>query len=70
MPEFTVTWRIQVDAETHESAARRAKAIVQRTDTTADVFEVTHPLPGAAPRIVDLSVEDGRLPECDRAARP
>lgn len=60
MPEFTVTWEIQVDAETHEEAARKARRIQLRKDSIADVFNVVPTLPGVASRLIDLSVLDGR----------
>lgn len=67
MPEFTVSWDCQVDAETYVEAARKAKAMQRDPGTTADVYLVQHPLPGSKPRVIDLSVEDGRLPESERA---
>lgn len=60
MPEFTVVWEIQVDAETHEEAARRARALQLREDSVATVFEVHHPMPGVESRTVDLSELNGR----------
>lgn len=60
MPEFTVVWEIQIDADTHEEAARKARAHQLDPASIADVFMVQHPLPGALPREVDLSEIDGR----------
>lgn len=67
MPEFTVSWVIQVDAESPEEAARKAKAVQSAPDTIADVYNVAHsdgtPI-GALDEDsldVDLSALDGRL---------
>lgn len=60
MTEYTVTWAVQVDADSHEDAARKARRMQLNPDSIADVFEVTHPLPGAQPRTIDLSAIDGR----------
>lgn len=58
MAEYTVVWEIQVDAESPEEAARKAKRLQARPDTTADVYEV-HAPDGKAEEI-DLSALDGR----------
>jgi hypothetical protein len=60
MHEYTVVWAVQVSADNHEDAARRARARQLDPQSIADVFEVTHELPGAEPRTVDLSALDGR----------
>ena len=60
MHEFTVTWEIQVDAETHEEAAREARAILLDPDSTATVFEVHPMMPGVMSKTIDLSKLDGR----------
>lgn len=60
MPEFTVSWEIQVDAEDHEAAARKAKAILANPDSIADVFEVMPTMPGVMHMTIDLSALDGR----------
>lgn len=59
MDEYTVTWVIQVSADSPEEAARRAKAKMQNPDTIADVFGVT--TPGGDEVVIDLSMIDGRL---------
>jgi hypothetical protein len=60
MPEFTVVWEIQVEADTHEEAARTARARQLDPDSIDDVFEVHHPMPGVESRTIDLSQLDGR----------
>ena len=55
MPEFTVIWEIDIEAETHEEAARKARAIQLDPASVADVFEVHHPMPGVMSKRVDLS---------------
>lgn len=60
MAEFTVSWEIQVDAATHEEAARKARRIQLNPASTADVFLVFHPMPGVESRTIDLSALDGR----------
>ncbi len=63
MPEFTVYWEIQVDADTHEEAARKALVTQRDPESIATVFDVHHPMPGVGSRKVDLSAieEDERL---------
>lgn len=46
MPEFRVTWTIDIDAETPEAAAREARAIQLRSDSTATIYKVS---PAGAP---------------------
>ncbi|OES24502.1 hypothetical protein [Alteromonas macleodii] len=41
MPECLVEWRINIDADTPEDAARQARAHQIRSGTTAVVFHVT-----------------------------
>jgi hypothetical protein len=60
MPEFTVVWEIQVEADTHEEAARKARARQLDPDSIADVFEVHHPMPGVESRTIELRQVDGR----------
>lgn len=38
---YLVTWRIDVDADGADDAARQARAAMRRKGTTANVFEVT-----------------------------
>ena len=52
-----------------EEAARKARAIQLDPDSIADVFNVVPFTPGVVSRVIDLSVQDGRLPECDHAAQ-
>lgn len=59
MPEFYVTWEIEVDADDHEDAARKAKSMRQAYDTTADVYNVRLNKPRARKREIDLSAVDG-----------
>ena len=60
MPEFTVSWQIEVVAETHEEAARKAREIQMDRESIANVFEVTPTMPGVASQMIDLSALDGR----------
>lgn len=60
MAEYTVTWEIELDADSHEDAARQALDMIRDPEGCADVFDVTHPLPGAEPKRIDLSAIDGR----------
>lgn len=39
--EYRVTWRIDVDADTPEAAARLAREIMRDPQSTATVFDVT-----------------------------
>lgn len=41
MPEYRVTWSIDVDAETPEDAANEARSAQLAPDSLATVFEVT-----------------------------
>jgi hypothetical protein len=38
--EYTVTWVIEIEAESHEAAARQALAIQRDPESTATVFKV------------------------------
>jgi hypothetical protein len=38
--EFQVNWYIEVEADSHEDAARKAQAMQRDPDSTATVFEV------------------------------
>lgn len=62
--EYRVGWYIDVQADSHETAARKALAIQRNPESIATVFEVQRRevAPGAAvlaPVSVDLSVVDG-----------
>ena len=41
MPEYTVTWTIEIEAETPEQAARQARRIQLDPSNRSDHFEVT-----------------------------
>lgn len=60
MPEYAVAWAIEIDANSPEEAARKAKATMQDPDTIADSFVVSLNEPGAPDEVVDLSLLDGR----------
>jgi hypothetical protein len=61
MPEFRVRWEIDLDAETHEEAARAALATVSNPESIAHVFEVTKTdRSNATPVEIDLDEIDGR----------
>jgi hypothetical protein len=55
MTMYHVVWETDVDADSHEEAARKAKESRELAGTSANVYRVTHPLPGAEPKTVDLS---------------
>lgn len=57
MPQFTVTWVIDEEAEDHEDAARQARARLLDPESIADIFTVAGE---GEPVIVDLSALDGR----------
>lgn len=40
MQNYLVEWQINIDAETPEDAARQAFAIMQRSGTSATVFDI------------------------------
>ena len=40
MPDFLVTWSIDITADTPEEAARKALAYMRAKDSTANVFDV------------------------------
>jgi hypothetical protein len=60
MPEYLVTWSIEVDADNPEDAARKAMETQQRPDSIAHSFVVQADAddPGL---IVDLDEIDGRV---------
>lgn len=68
MREYVVTWRIDIEADSPEEAARKAREIQLRPNSIANVFTVTE---RGAPlsRVVDLDACDGRIPKRDSAER-
>jgi hypothetical protein len=58
MPEYLVTWRIDIEAATPGEAALAAVAIQRRPDSRAVVLEVVNQASGAAATI-DLERDDG-----------
>ena len=60
MPEYLVTWRIDIEADTAEEAALAAVAIQRKPGSTAVVFEVKDKRTGATAKI-DLEPDD----DCD-----
>lgn len=68
MREYVVTWRIDIEADSPEEAARKAREIQLRPNSIANVFTVTER--GAAlSRVVDLDAREGRIPKRDSAER-
>lgn len=53
MREYLVEWRIEIDAESEEDAARRALEIQRTPGSTATVFHVTNE-EGDEPVVIDL----------------
>jgi phage terminase large subunit-like protein len=63
MPEYLVTWQMDIEAHSPEEAARKAKAFQRKEDTTADVFEVLEKDGSGEPHRVDLTeIDMERLP--------
>ncbi len=60
MPEYLVTWRIDIEADTAAEAALAAVAIQRKPGSTAVVFEVKDKRTGATAKI-DLEPDD----DCD-----
>lgn len=58
MPNFLVKWEINVDADDHVEAARKAFEIMQRQGTTANVFGVIDEAAGTPEVKVDLEELD------------
>lgn len=59
--EYHVEWTIEVHADSYESAARQAWAMVSNPESFAHTFEVTvHGRTGATPVVVDLDEIDER----------
>lgn len=55
MTEYRVTWVIDVDADTPEDAARKAREYQIDPDSTANVFDVVNrEIPEAKPVRIDL----------------
>jgi hypothetical protein len=57
MPDYLVTWHIDIEADTPEDAALAAVAVQRRPDSTAVVFEVRDKKSGVATTI-DLEPDD------------
>lgn len=74
MPQYTVTWVVDEEADTPEDAARRARARLLDPESIADIFTVAHydgsPIGDLNEDAVDidLSALDGRYVEY--CARP
>lgn len=59
--EFSITWRIELNAESFEDAARKALEIQRDPDSSATVFEITQLGPCWARRTIDLhNIEEGK----------
>jgi hypothetical protein len=56
MPNFVVTWTIDIEADTPEGAARKALAVQRDQNSIATVFEVHD---GEQSKTVDLEEIDG-----------
>lgn len=59
MPNFRVTWEIDVEADTAHEAARQAHDTVRRHETSATVYEVTRRDTGKGGSVVLLKECDG-----------
>lgn len=59
MTEYHVTWTIDVDADTAEDAARHAREIQLRPDSSATVFRVTQ-FGSRISDVLDLDEIDGK----------
>lgn len=49
MPEYRVTWDIDIEADSPEEAAKKALEIQRRPDSIATVFDVQRKLPDGRP---------------------
>jgi hypothetical protein len=54
MPEYQVTWTIEVSAEDPRTAAEEARRLQVKPDTSAVCFEVTERRPGSLTAYIDL----------------
>ena len=56
---FRVTWTIDIDATSHEEAARKALAIQREPESTATVFSVRgEDEPGTYDIVIDLESDE------------
>ncbi len=63
MPEYLVTWQMDITASSPEEAARKAKAFQRKEGSTADVFEVFEKDASPDPHHIDLTeIDEARLP--------
>jgi hypothetical protein len=69
MTEFTVTWSIDVEADTPEDAAREAQAIQRDPDSSATIFRVTPTNDPEGGENIDVVRERGDSPDADRLKR-
>ena len=53
MPSFVVTWVIDIEADSHEAAAQKARDAQTRPDTTAVCFEIKNSKTGNT-QLIDL----------------
>lgn len=58
MPEFYIEWRIEIDAETEEAAAKRAYEIMLDPTSTATVFHVYANGEHQAATEIDVALQD------------
>lgn len=63
MPQYLVTWKIDIEDDSPVEAARHARAIQLNPDSIATVFELST---GAENFRVDLNPELGDNPLCER----
>jgi len=63
--EFEVTWKIQLEAETHEEAARMALEIVRDRCSEATVFEVKNTETGETEEIDAALLSDDEYEALD-----
>lgn len=68
MPEYTVTWSIDIDATTPEDAARKARAIQQNPASSAVCFDVAPFGEPEASCLIDLENHDAHAPEKEDTA--
>jgi hypothetical protein len=61
--EYEVIWRIQVDAETPDEAAREAFDCMRDQGSDATVMEVTNPETGETEEIDAALLDDSETPE-------
>lgn len=61
MKFYSVTWTLDVEADSHEDAARKARAVLLDPESIANMFNVRALTPQAPDYFIDVDELEGRV---------